>query len=376
MARKQVQWRIFGAKEGRKMSTVVTLVIAFLPGLAWLAYVRHQDRAAPEPRHLVGLVFLLGMAATLPATLGNVLLGNVVDASFPGLVRALGMQTASKQALELLFHFLFFFAVVGPVEEISKFLVVRLSVYYHKEFDEPMDALVYCAAAALGFASLENVIYAIMKGSEVLYLRALLSVPGHLLFSVIWGFGLARAKFAGKSVWPGLLLASFLHGFYDFLLVAFSEFDTVLGLPGGRVGLLFVLPLMGLMAWMFQRRITALQHTSGPFLERRRRQDGSLPVTLSTLPPLPKEQIAAVRKRAAQAAAAQAPRAAAPAPVAAAPQVIDLSKPPAPAPQAAAPAPAPEGVAWGWCGKCKAPVQSSDRFCRTCGGPLSFAPQK
>jgi RsiW-degrading membrane proteinase PrsW (M82 family) len=349
------------------MSVLVTLIIAFLPGLAWLAYIRYQDRAAPEPRHLVGLVFFLGMLATLPASFGNVILERGVNFIFPPLVRGLGMQSASPQSLEVLFHFLFFFLVVGPVEELSKFLVVRLSVYYHREFDEPIDALVYCAAAALGFASLENVIYALQKGTSVLYIRALLSVPGHLLFSAIWGFGMARAKFAGKSFWPGLLLAALLHGFYDFVLVAFSEFDSVLGLPGGRVGLLFVLPLMGIMAWMLQRRIMALQRTSGPFLERRRQQDGSLPVTLSTLPPLPKDQVVALRA-AAQKFTAQRAENAQPAP-----QVAP--RPVAPAPQEAQAAPAPGGVAWAWCGSCKAPVQSSDRFCRKCGGALSFAPK-
>ena len=62
------------------------------------------------------------------------LLEKVVNGGFPRLVHALGMQTASPQALEVFFHFLFFFLVVGPVEELSKFLVVRLSVYYHREF--------------------------------------------------------------------------------------------------------------------------------------------------------------------------------------------------------------------------------------------------
>ena len=217
-------------------------------------------------------------------------------------------------------------------------------------------------------------IYALQKGTSVLYIRALLSVPGHLLFSAIWGFGMARAKFAGKSFWPGLLLAALLHGFYDFVLVAFSEFDSVLGLPGGRVGLLFVLPLMGIMAWMLQRRIMALQRTSGPFLERRRQQDGSLPVTLSTLPPLPKDQVLALRAAAKKFTAQRAEAA----PIQAAPmQAAPKQATPQAAPMQAAPiqaAAAPGGMAWAWCGRCKAPVQSSDRFCRKCGGALSFAP--
>ena len=53
------------------------------------------------------------------------------------------------------------FLVIGPREEIAKFLAVRLFVYRNKEFNEPLDGIIYAAAAALGFASLENMLYVI-----------------------------------------------------------------------------------------------------------------------------------------------------------------------------------------------------------------------
>ena len=53
------------------------------------------------------------------------------------------------------------FLVIGPCEELAKFLAVRLFVYRNKEFNEPLDGIIYAAAAALGFASLENVLYVI-----------------------------------------------------------------------------------------------------------------------------------------------------------------------------------------------------------------------
>lgn len=322
------------------------IVIAFVPGLAWLAYIRYHDRYAPEPRHLVAFVFFLGMASTLPASTGNYLAEKLLSSNFLDLVKLLGLENASRQVLELFFHFCLFFLVVGPVEELSKFLVVRLSIYYHPEFDEPIDALVYCAAAALGFASLENVIYALREGQEVLYLRALLSVPGHLLFSAIWGFGLARARFAGKSVLPGLFISAFLHGLYDFVLVAFGQ------LGYSQLGLVLVLPLMGAMAWMLQRRIAALQRTSGPHMERRRNTQGLLPVTLSTLPPLPRPR--PIQKVVASPSAPVS--AAVPAAKQARPQVSG-------------------DAAWGWCGRCKTAVRATDRFCGRCGRPLALAPR-
>ena len=59
-------------------------------------------------------------------------------------------------------------AIVGPVEETSKFLAIRLAVYRSLHFEEPMDGLVYGAAASLGFASLENLIYVLSYGPEVM----------------------------------------------------------------------------------------------------------------------------------------------------------------------------------------------------------------
>ena len=162
------------------MSLILLLVIAFIPGLLWLSYIRYQDRAAPEPMHLVALVFFLGMAAILPASLGNNLLEGWLKENFSETLRVIGFKEISNEALTILRYFVLFFFIIGPIEELSKFLVVRLSIYYHPEFNEPIDALVYCAAAALGFASLENVLYALQKGHGVLYLRALLSVPGHV----------------------------------------------------------------------------------------------------------------------------------------------------------------------------------------------------
>jgi RsiW-degrading membrane proteinase PrsW (M82 family) len=326
------------------MSIIPILVIAFIPGLLWLSYIRYQDRAAPEPMHLVAFVFFLGMAATLPASFGNNLLERVLSQDFSPLMKSIGFDFLSNEALTVLFKFLLFFLIIGPIEELSKFLVVRLSIYYHPEFNEPIDALVYCAAAALGFASFENVLYALQEGHEVLYLRALLSVPGHLLFSAIWGFGLARAKFAGKSVFPSLFLAAFLHGLYDFVLVAFSGLGSIFGSFGSKIGLFLVLPLMGVMAWMLQRRIVALQRTSGPYLERRKNKDGLLPVTLSALPPIPRDRLRS------------APRS----PV---PEAPAAPKPPAP-------------VAGGWCPKCKTPSYSTSRFCGSCGAEVVYAPKR
>ena len=115
------------------------------------------------------------------------------------------------------------FLVIGPCEELAKFLAVRLFVYRNKEFNEPLDGIIYAAAAALGFASLENVLYVIDWHTGhiqwgALGIRSLFALPGHVIFSTTWGYALGRRKFDAKyRVWPMVLLAALLHGLYDFL---------------------------------------------------------------------------------------------------------------------------------------------------------------
>jgi len=54
--------------------------------------------------------------------------------------------------------------------------------------------------------------------------RALLSVPGHVLFSAMWGYALGVAKFlqdqnrAKTIIRTGLVLSMILHGIFNFML--------------------------------------------------------------------------------------------------------------------------------------------------------------
>ena len=190
------------------------LVLALAPALFILLYIYRRDRYEPEPLHLVAWVFFLGALSVIPAALAEL--------PFPeGIVSS---------------------AVVAPVvEESVKFLVVFLAVYRHPEFDEPMDGIVYAAAAGLGFASIENILYVAEGGVAVGIVRAIASVPGHVVFSCIWGFALGRAKFRPGSERSGIILsalffAMLLHGIFNFSLGVF-------GLAGLLLILVVIIPL-------------------------------------------------------------------------------------------------------------------------------------
>lgn len=188
----------------------ILFALAFAPGFFWLWRVYRRNRNRPDHKGLVLRTFLLGAFSAIPIVLGKrVFFGPDYHPSISNL-------DASAAALVA-------FGDAGLFEEVGKFLVVRLSMYRSPYFDSRVRGLVYSAAAALGFASLENVEYVAMAGPGVMVLRSVLSTLGHVAFSGLWGYGLGFVRERGRATgsWPiflGLIGAISLHGGYDYFL--------------------------------------------------------------------------------------------------------------------------------------------------------------
>jgi len=203
------------------------LVLAIAPAVFLLWYVLRKDCYEPEPLSLVVRVFFLGALMVIPAA--------VIEYPFPpGIILS---------------------SVIAPVvEELLKFSIVFFFVYRLSEFNEPMDGIVYAAAAGLGFAAVENIVYVLEGGIAVGIFRAIASVPGHMIFSCTWGFALGIAKFRpgparGGIIAAGLAAAILLHGIFNFSLEYFE-----LG------GLLFIVFLLIPSGWWFTRRNILTAH--------------------------------------------------------------------------------------------------------------------
>ena len=183
-------------------------ILAFAPGLFWLWFFVRGRSYRPKPQRLLALTFFLGMLSTIPAAvLELAFIGNTIDSPGAGLAAV---------ASAMLF-------VVGPVEEFSKFLAVRLGPYRSLYFDEPRDGMVYAAAASLGFASLENLVYILNFGPEVMLGRGLISTLAHVIFGSFWGYSLAlQAQKGPLAPWPwlaaGLAVAAVVHGLFNVLV--------------------------------------------------------------------------------------------------------------------------------------------------------------
>lgn len=215
---------------------MLTIALSITPCLLWLAFFYFQDWYDREPVRNVALTFLFGGLATIPAFILNTIVGSLIYFIFGSLLG----EEIGNAAL--------FFIVVGPVEEGLKFLAVFIFAYRRPEFNEPADGVVYSAAAALGFAAIENILYLTESGQGVILLRAPLSNPGHAFFAAFWGLAMSRAKGASnlpgrraRLLIAGLLIASFMHGL----------FNTLLSLSGVIGGIAVAILILLLMASMF-----------------------------------------------------------------------------------------------------------------------------
>jgi len=197
------------------MTYSLFLIFGILPSIVWLAFYLRRDKH-PEPNRMVLKIFILGMLATVPAVLLELGMRSIVE-TLP----------FSPQVLSILYIFL----GIALVEELLKFGVVRWQVYSSPEFDEPIDLPLYMIIAALGFAALENIL--ILSGlgpaflpTGIVYLSIFRFVGATLLHALVSGlFGyflvlsLMRKRFRFLYISGGLVLATTLHGLFNFFII-------------------------------------------------------------------------------------------------------------------------------------------------------------
>ena len=201
---------------------ILYIVFGVLPSLAWLAYYLRKD-LHPEPKKMIFKIFLLGVAVTLPVFF---------------------IQIGSKILLDrtgadgLIYSLAYWFLIIAFSEEFFKYLVFRASVFSSREFDEPVDAMIYMVVIALGFAALENILYlfppidqmntisfsALVNRTVVIsFVRFIGSTFLHTLCSATIGYFLALSICAAKKKKILLILGIFisvaLHGLYNFSIM-------------------------------------------------------------------------------------------------------------------------------------------------------------
>ena len=244
----------------------VYVLLSVVPALALAGYIWRADATRREPLELLVVTFALGFlfagfAAILNSLFSGVFFG-VAEAS-PGLVAVLAPA-------------LFYFLVVGPVEETVKWLAVRLYAFRDDRFDAVVDGAVYGAMAGLGFATIENAVYVLREvvavaqtaggqpATEIAFQVAAVRTfagPGHVIYSAFAGYYLGLAKFnpddAGPIVVKGLVVASLIHATYNTAVTNLGAVAEFVGLAQGVAFLAFVVAYDGVFFYVLYRKLSA-----------------------------------------------------------------------------------------------------------------------
>jgi RsiW-degrading membrane proteinase PrsW (M82 family) len=199
----------------------LSFIFGILPPILWLSFYLKEDQR-PEPKRMVILIFILGALFVFPAVLLEFL-----------FLEIFSFFNISQNSL----FFLNNFFVIALLEELFKFLPIFFFVFKNKEFDEPVDGMIYMIISALGFAACEN-FFAILnlKPQEFQFsqlyfssvigltlLRFLGPVFLHSLSSGIFGFFISLYYFKKRKIstlFLGLFLASLLHFIFNFSIIS------------------------------------------------------------------------------------------------------------------------------------------------------------
>jgi RsiW-degrading membrane proteinase PrsW (M82 family) len=194
------------------LGPLLAALMAGIPACFWLGFFYLMDRHEPEPKQLVIGVAVLG--ALIAGPLADFVQYQAVP---PVALEAHGLSAFAFDRV------IYAVLIAGLAQETCKYAVVRYTVYMSREFDEPMDGIVYMMACGTGFAVWINYHRLSDQGHQV-YLstgaaQAVVTTLAHASFAGALGYVMGRAKFSRRSapvrgvlLMLGLLGAAALNG--------------------------------------------------------------------------------------------------------------------------------------------------------------------
>lgn len=216
----------------------LSLLLALLPSVFWLALYLWEDRREPEPRELLFRLFLAGMMTACISVL------------LQEPIRALG-KIGPMQVL-----------LIALIEKGTMLLAALFVAWRTKWFTQVIDGVVYLVAVALGFAFVENFFFFAYwvpahageaVGStlaRVSTIRFLLTTFVHTLTAGICGLALGAARFRSASGWlliaGGLAVAVALHAVFDAAVLSGYLAEAAIVTAGLGFGFLTLLQLRSL----------------------------------------------------------------------------------------------------------------------------------
>jgi len=197
-------------------SCLLSLPLAIIPSILWLAFF-YASATHREKIWDISRVAAWGVFIAIPVT--------IIELGFQWIF------IGDARSPTPLGWFLYIFVGISLVEEFAKYAVVRAKVVGRTFFNQPQDAVLYMVAAALGFAAIENLVYAAalaQSHADVFFIilqRGVTATSLHVIASASLGYFLAislRAEVAQerfKTITVGVIFATMLHGLYNTFII-------------------------------------------------------------------------------------------------------------------------------------------------------------
>ena len=213
-------------------TAILAALIAFVPAMIYILPLIFLDRYDPEPMWLLALAFAWGaLVAVIISIVINTIIGETIAVIIHPDIGDLASAIFS-----------------APIfEESSKGIgVLILLIFFRRYFDDILDGIVFAGVIALGFATVENVLYygrGINEGglSELVLLfglRGILSPFAHVIFTSMTGIGCGIAREshnkAVRFIMPvvGYFAAVILHMIWNAMGVVLMIILSNFGLLG------------------------------------------------------------------------------------------------------------------------------------------------
>ncbi len=212
-------------------TAILAAIVAFVPALIYILPLIFLDRYDPEPLWLLSLAFAWG---ALVSVIVSIVINTAIGVGVAVIIHPAVGNLASA-------------VISAPIfEESSKGIgVLILLIFFRRYFDDILDGIVFAGVIALGFATVENVLYygrGFNEGglSDLLLLfglRGILSPFAHVVFTSMTGIGCgisreSHNKFI-KIIMPfvGYIAAVGLHMIWNalgiVLMVILSKLDLL-----------------------------------------------------------------------------------------------------------------------------------------------------
>lgn len=197
---------------------IFTLAIA--PTIAYIFWIYLKDKYDKEPINRLVKFFLLG-----------VFMG-VIALIIEFILLKLDILTGYTSIIYISF------IVAGMTEEGLKAFVLIPNLLKERYFNEELDGIIYSVFLSLGFATLENLLYILKEDQstviQVGLIRAIISVPAHMLFAITMGYYISKYKFSTDKFKKreylilSVLIPILIHGVFDFILMIEYRWSIIL----------------------------------------------------------------------------------------------------------------------------------------------------